>query len=177
MRDQAAADARGGEKLLTASRRGRWGAWILLALAAVASAGCREDAAQAEATHQGARIPPPHAEALPGSLAACPCLVEVATTEVGEIPGGMLVTVRAEGTNAEEEIRARARLLARIAGAGDRAPDPCPVVAQRTLLLPQEIPGGVSVLVFPREVGDLEWLRAETSARVRGLAALHAPAR
>lgn len=131
----------------------------------------------AEATQQSAMVPPSRAEALPGSLAACPCLVEVATTEIKEIPGGVSVTVRAEGANAAEEIRARARLLALATGDAGRAPDSCPVVAQRTLVLPEEIPGGVNVLVFPREIGDLEWLRAETSARVRGLAALHASPR
>ncbi|EYF00853.1 hypothetical protein [Chondromyces apiculatus] len=113
-------------------------------------------------------------EAPPGALAACPSLVEVATTEIGDVPGGVTVTVRAQDSGAVQEIQARSRLLARIAGGRQNGADPCPVVANRTQVLSQDLPDGVSLLVLPRQASDLDWLRAETRERLHELAAMHA---
>ncbi|WP_156338830.1 hypothetical protein [Chondromyces crocatus] len=179
MRQRHEQSAPGGKEL----RSTRWcpslRGWSLLVSACLAlswGAGCREDRTNAEV----ARWTPEEVlgdsvwEAPPGALAACPCLVEVATTEIGEVPGGVTVTVRAQSEAAVAEIQARARLLSRVAGRTQSGGDPCPVVASRTTVAPEELPDGVSLLVKPRDAADLAWLRAETRERLRELTALHA---
>jgi len=184
MRDRAARSPRSDKDLRTAQRARRAGG-VLCDLAGLAAAlalaavglGCREDLGAAEAARRGGAdgALPPTAEVLPGALATCPCFVEAATTEVTEIPGGLSVTVKADRPGAVQEIRDRARLLAQVA-ADSRysAPEVCPVVAHQTTVLPQEVAGGIAILVFPREAQQLEWVRQETNERLRGLATLHA---
>jgi hypothetical protein len=179
MRDRAARAIRCGEDLRTAPGAPRprgGGACLGLALAAAVLAPvCREDPPAAEAARPDEQGRTTAEEAPPGALASCPSFVEASTTEVGEIPGGVVVTVRAERPGAVEEIRARSRLLALLGvyGRDDAATDLCPVVAQRTTVHAQEIEGGVTILVLPHEAAQVDWLRQETQGRLRGLLTIH----
>ena len=155
------------------------------------SSGTAASASVAPSAPASASAPPPASSATlapSGKMAHCPNAVPGATTDIKDVPGGVEVTVTAQGDASTSDIRARVQALVEAQknqnpnvkhsgnGEGGGLLGRCPIVLKNTTITTADVALGSKMTVVARDPLEVDWLRRETRDREEDLKLAGSPA-
>jgi TusA-related sulfurtransferase len=117
-----------------------------------------------------------------GNQAHCPVAVAGAKTDLANVDGGVELTITGPDDATASAIRARVQALIDASknqspmkhtgsGGGAGIFGRCPIVLKNTTVAAADVPGGSKVTVTTKVADEVDWLRRETSDRLREMSA------